>query len=172
VTDEEKLNELLESRKNRKAGENLYDFLERQVKDQMGLAIGQPLQDVSETILKKVGSKALNSSLAKYNVQKQVRPAKRSRMIEESAEGYGLDVGGLSKDVAQCLKRLNEAASGQMSLVKMLIVKADENHSAFSRLRSCFQTGEWEEAERLLTVLEESNHASLTELQTSDRSLL
>jgi hypothetical protein len=34
----------------------------------MGLAIGQPLQDVSETILKKVGSKALNSSLAKYNV--------------------------------------------------------------------------------------------------------
>lgn len=70
------------------------------------------------------------------------------------------------------MKRLNEAASGQMSLVKMLIVKADENHSAFSRLRSCFQTGEWEEAERLLTVLEESNHASLTELQTSDRSLL
>lgn len=58
------------------------------------------MQDVSETILKKVGSKALNSSLAKYNVQKQVRPAKRSRMIEESAEGYGLDVGGLSKDVA------------------------------------------------------------------------
>ena len=93
-------------------------------------------------------------------------------MIEESAEGYGLDVGGLSKDVAQSLKRLNEAAGGQMSLVKMLIVKADENHSAFSRLRSCFQTGEWEEAERLLTVLEESNHASLTELQTSDRSLL
>lgn len=40
VTDEEKLNELLESRRNRKAGENLYDFLERQVKDQMGLAIG------------------------------------------------------------------------------------------------------------------------------------
>lgn len=33
-------------------------------------------------------------------------------MIEESAEGYGLDVGGLSKDVAQSLKRLNEAASG------------------------------------------------------------
>ena len=33
VTDEEKLNELLESRKNRKAGENLFDFLERQVKD-------------------------------------------------------------------------------------------------------------------------------------------
>lgn len=29
VTDEEKLNELLESKKNRKAGENLYDFLER-----------------------------------------------------------------------------------------------------------------------------------------------
>lgn len=29
VTDEEKYAELLEGRKNRKAGENLYDFLER-----------------------------------------------------------------------------------------------------------------------------------------------
>lgn len=93
-------------------------------------------------------------------------------MIDDSSEGYGLDVGGLSKDVAACLKRLNEAASSQMSLVKMLVVKSDENHSAFSRLRSCFQTGEWEEAERLLNVLEDSNHASMTELQNSDRSLL
>lgn len=33
ITDEAKYNALVESRKNRRAGECLYDFLERQVKD-------------------------------------------------------------------------------------------------------------------------------------------
>ena len=51
-----------------------------------------------------------------------------------------------------------------MSLVKQLIVKADENHSAFSRMRICFNNGDWQEAERLLDVLEEANHSSLSEL--------
>jgi len=43
VTDEQKYEELLEARKQRKAGEKLYDFLERQVGDQMRTALGQPL---------------------------------------------------------------------------------------------------------------------------------
>jgi hypothetical protein len=33
VTDEQRYEELLEGRKNRKAGEFLFDFLERQIKD-------------------------------------------------------------------------------------------------------------------------------------------
>jgi hypothetical protein len=52
ITDEQKYEELLETKKNRKAGENLYDFLQRSVKEQMRIAIGQPLQEVSETVLK------------------------------------------------------------------------------------------------------------------------
>lgn len=40
VTDEEKYEELLQQRKERKAGEKLYDFLERQVGDQMRTALG------------------------------------------------------------------------------------------------------------------------------------
>ena len=87
-------------------------------------------------------------------------------------DNVGIDCGGLSKDVASCLRHVNEAAGGQMSLVKTLIVKCDENHSAFSRLRSCFDGGDSQEAERLLAVLEESNHAVLTDLQCSDRSML
>ena len=38
--DEDKYDELLAQRKDRKAGEALFDFLERQVKDQMRTAIG------------------------------------------------------------------------------------------------------------------------------------
>lgn len=66
VTDEEKYRAILDTRKNRKAGENLFNFLERQVKDQMAVALGQPLQDVSEVVLKKAQSKTINSTLTKY----------------------------------------------------------------------------------------------------------
>jgi hypothetical protein len=43
VTDEEKYRLILEKRKGRRAGENLFEFLERQVKGQMETALMQPL---------------------------------------------------------------------------------------------------------------------------------
>ena len=70
ITDEERYQELLETRQNRMAGENLFDFLQRKVKDQMGEAMGQPLQAVSETVLKGVSSKSLKSGLKRYNAER------------------------------------------------------------------------------------------------------
>ncbi len=118
VSDEQKYRELLDSRKNRKAGENLFDFLERQIKDQMRTAIGQPLQDVSEVVLKKVASKNINSTLTKYRPaplskglpmsKKVLRDRARSpdgRLAEgpgEEEDGMGFDattLGCLSKEV-------------------------------------------------------------------------
>jgi hypothetical protein len=40
VNNEEKYEAMLDARKERRAGECLYDFLERQVKDQMRTALG------------------------------------------------------------------------------------------------------------------------------------
>ena len=37
----------------------------------MGLAIGQPLQEISETVLKKVNSKTIKSGHPKYNTEKK-----------------------------------------------------------------------------------------------------
>ena len=69
----------------------------------MRLAIGQPLQDVSETVLKKVGSKSLKSSgLRKYNPyapKKSGVSAKRRDKSPMDAPDYG----DLSKEVVNCL---------------------------------------------------------------------
>jgi hypothetical protein len=53
-----------------------------------------------------------------------------------------------------------------MSLIKMQIVKADENCSTFTRLWQCMRTGDTQEAERLLGVLQEGNNTALRELQS------
>lgn len=53
-----------------------------------------------------------------------------------------------------------------MSLLKVLIVKCDDGHSIFKRLRTCiFETGDMEELDRMLGGLEESNNATLNDLQ-------
>lgn len=59
VTDEEKFNEILATRKNRKPGEKLYDFLERQVGNSMRTALGEPLHNIPDNILNRVISKSI-----------------------------------------------------------------------------------------------------------------
>jgi hypothetical protein len=44
-----------------------------------------------------------------------------------------------------------------MSLLKMEIVKCDENTSSFKRLKNCLTTADLNEAIRLVEVLEDSN---------------
>lgn len=81
VTDEHRYHELLDKRKNRRAGESLYTFLERQVKAQMRDALGQPLSDISSTVLNKMVSKEVAMDLKKYKMNAGVKPsaAKRSK---------------------------------------------------------------------------------------------
>lgn len=68
VTDEARYQALVESRKNRRAGECLYDFLERQVKEQMRVTMGQPLQNISSTVLNKVVSRDVQLELRKFKM--------------------------------------------------------------------------------------------------------
>lgn len=68
ITKEEKYEQMLEARTQRKAGEKLYDFLERQVGDQMRVALGQPLHNISDNILSRVISKGIQADLKKYKM--------------------------------------------------------------------------------------------------------
>ena len=45
-----------------------------------------------------------------------------------------------------------------MSLLKMEIVKCDENTSAFKRIRNFLHSGDLNEVDRLVEVLEDSNY--------------
>ena len=106
----------------------------------MGLAIGQPLQDVSETVLKKINSKSIKSGMRKYNPDKckpynVVKTQKRLNLSPNRGDDEdGHDYGDLSKEVIMFLNELSCGASSKMSLIKMQIVKADENCSIYSRI--------------------------------------
>jgi hypothetical protein len=74
-------------------GESLYGFLERQVKQQMRDALGQPLSNISSTILNKMVSKEVAMDLKKYknNVGTTVvKGPKRSRSKEEPESPHRL----------------------------------------------------------------------------------
>jgi len=59
---------------------------------------------------------------------------------------------------------MNEGAGTKLSLLKVMIVKCDNNVSTYKRLRSGIGSGDYQEVDRLLSELEESNHASLNDL--------
>mmetsp|Transcript_16935 Transcript_16935/g.26071 ORF Transcript_16935/g.26071 Transcript_16935/m.26071 type:complete len:146 (+) Transcript_16935:294-731(+) len=86
----------------------------------------------------------------------------------EEEDGLGFDANRfscLSKEVQVALTALNTGSSTKMSLLKMFVVKCDENISTFSRMRRCLELSDYEEADRLLFVLEESNFTILRDLQ-------
>ena len=154
VTDEQKYEELLEARKQRKAvsfgiifillsilsnqGEKLYDFLERQVGDQMRTALGQPLQNISDNILNRVVSKNIQADLKKYKMgnkplrstsalRNSISPGRRVRNFEEVENFDQSSMADLSKEVSHYLSVLSTGSSNKMSLLKMQVIKADEN---------------------------------------------
>ena len=52
-----------------------------------------------------------------------------------------------------------------MSLIKMQVIKCDENSNNFKRMRQSFNRGDLNEADRLMAQMEETNHQSLLDLQ-------
>ena len=174
VTDEEKYAAILETRKNRKAGENLFNFLERQVKDQMAVALGQPLQDVSEVVLKKTAAKTINSTMTKYRPAGLPRgPGSRFKHLDRPPPRTleGPDGGGfipptdLSRPVQNHLRDLSAGAGVKMSLLKMQIVRSDEGLAYFQRIRACIQNNDFSEMDSLLSTLEDQVRLSLSDLQ-------
>ena len=80
----------------------------------------------------------------------------------------GLDsqsLGDLSKEVSHYLNSLNTSHQNKMNLIKMSIVKCDENSNLYARMRQCFNRGDLDEADHCLASLEESNYQSHLDLK-------
>jgi len=60
---------------------------------------------------------------------------------------------------------LSTSSSNKLSLIKMQVIKCDENIQNYARMRNCFNRGDIDEADRILAGLEESNHQGLLDLQ-------
>jgi len=52
-----------------------------------------------------------------------------------------------------------------MSLIKMQIIKCDENSNLYGKLRQCLNHGDMDEADHCLAILEESNYQAQLDLK-------
>lgn len=73
-------------------------------------------------------------------------------------EGATLNTADLSRDVSAMMGDLSSAANSKMSLIKMQVLKCDENSNNFKRMRNCFNVGNMSEADRIMAQMDESNH--------------
>ena len=60
-------------------GEKLFDFLERQVGDQMATVLNQPMHNIPENILSRVVSKSIQADLRKYKMGARAERTVRDR---------------------------------------------------------------------------------------------
>ena len=70
----------------------MYDFLERQVKDQMRTALGQPLENISTSVLNKMVTRDVQANLRKYKMGAGTgrTPSRRGRSQSRGADGEPL----------------------------------------------------------------------------------
>lgn len=117
----------------------------------MRTALKEPLHNISEPVLSRVISKSIQADLRKYKMGKALsrpgttalRDRTRSPVTKRAtAEEYGEDstaydtnFGDLSNEVSSLLSQLNQAGSNKMSLIKMQVIKCDENSNNFKRMR-------------------------------------
>ena len=94
--------------------------------------------------------------------------ARRDRSAAAHANEEALDVnslGDLSKEVSHYLSSLNTSCQNKISLIRMQIIRCDENSSMYSRLRGCLNSGNIDDADHYLASLEESNYQAQQDLK-------
>lgn len=140
----------------------------------MRVALGAPLQNISNSVLNKMVSKDVQANLRKYKLaiggrnpsagnrsasksrgaadsdhddspQVRFEGDKRGRSHGRRVEDEGL---GSNRAIRQYLKDLDKGIGDKLSLLKMLVIKCDEADQNFNRLRSAINFGELESADR------------------------
>ena len=73
-----------------------------------------------------------------------------TRNASEGQRSHGAPVEPLiaSRAIRQALKDLDQGFGEKLSLLKMLILKCDENDQNYNRLRNCIISGEMETADK------------------------
>jgi len=114
--------------------------------------MGQPLMNISSTVLNKVVSRDLQFELRKYKMDAQGKNRKRSasRGREASPTVRFEDKGDVSenKAVRNILQQLDAGVNDKLQLLKMLVIRGDEADQKFKRLRAAFANGEVEMVDR------------------------
>jgi len=122
----------------------------------MRVTMGQPLQNISSTVLNKVVSRDVQLELRKYKMDAQGnrrRSASRGRREGSPTVKWGDRQGGdvdvsENKAVRNILKELDSGITAKDNLLKMLAIRCDEADGKFTRLRDCIYGGETDKADR------------------------
>ena len=94
-------------------------------------------------------------NLGTTSLRDRTRSPNSKRNVDEE---YGADKdiaefannSDLSKEISHYLSNLSTASSNKMSLIKMQVIKCDENTNNFKRMRNCFNHGDLDEADRIM----------------------
>lgn len=114
----------------------------------MRSTMGQPLQDISTTVLNKVVSRDVQLELRKYKMDAQGNRKTRSRGREASPTVRFNDRGNQGVDLADnkavrtILKELDGGINDKVSLLKMLVIKFDEADRKMSACRQAVDHGD------------------------------
>jgi hypothetical protein len=132
--------------------------------------MGQPLMNISSTVLNKVVSRDLQFELRKYKMDAQgARGRKRSasRGRETSPTVRFEDKGDVSenKAVRNILQQLDAGVNDKLQLLKMLVIRGDEADQKFKRLRAAFANGEVEMVDRITNELQAMNGTTMADVQ-------
>jgi hypothetical protein len=109
----------------------------------MRVALGAPLQNISNSVLNKMVTRDVQANLRKYKLAVGRTPSKRSAskggdedspIVRFEGDRRGRSMGrrgdeeGLAGNRAVCnyLKELDKGLGDKMSLLKMLVIKCDE----------------------------------------------
>lgn len=141
----------------------------------MRTALGQPLQNISTSVLNKMVSRDVQANIRKYKMAAGGgrTPSRGRRSASRGADGEDLGsptvhfeqfTRGKSQDggrshgpqepivasraIRSALKDLDNGFGEKLSLLKMLIMKCDENDQNYNRLRNCIISGEMETADK------------------------
>lgn len=109
---------------------------------------------------KKGGERSLSGDRGRKNTKSPVGRRGARTDYEDDYEGAVEtgNFGDLSKEVSDYLRMLSNSSGNKLSLIKMQVIKCDENIQNYTRMRNCFNRGDIDEADRILANLEESNH--------------
>lgn len=150
----------------------------------MRTALGAPLQNISENILNRVISKNIQADLRKFKLSAGQRnrgdrgtsqgrertrsPIRRERQAAAYPEEEEVDPASfadLSKEVSHYLSALNTSSQNKISLIRMMIIRCDENCNLYQRLRNSINRGNMDEADHYLANLEEGNYQAQQDLK-------
>ena len=128
-------------------------------------ALGQPLSDISSTVLNKMVSKDVALDLRKFKLAagQTKTPSKRSkskgddgrdspttvRFTNDRSKGRGRsndnrnpqEEYAFNNQIRKLVRDLDNGIADKISLMKMLVIKGDEADRNFNRLRSCLNDG-------------------------------